>query len=100
MNTSRTPAFLMGLVLLGFGLTGCNSDSSGSVSINNATSAQQQGIRANGRVDPELTADQGAKLLADIRKDPKRLDTLTPQEKRFLAKSLGKDWKDAGAKGR
>ena len=90
----------MGLALTGLVLTGCNSDSSGSVSINNATSAQQQGIRANGRVAPELTADQGAKLLADIRKDPKRLDTLTPQEKRFLAKSLGKDWKDAQAKGR
>lgn len=94
MNTSRTPAIFLGLGLICLGLPGCNSDSSGSVSINNATSAQQYGIRANGRVDPELTADEGAKLLVDIRKDPKRLDSLTPQEKRFLAKSLGKDGKN------
>lgn len=42
------------------------------------------------KADPnrELTVDEGHKLLVEIRKNPKRMDTLTPAERRFLAKSV------------
>lgn len=42
------------------------------------------------KADPnrELTVDEGHKLLVEIRKDPKRMDKLTPAERRFLAKSV------------
>jgi hypothetical protein len=36
----------------------------------------------------ELTVDEGHKLLVEIRKDPKRMDKLTPAERRFLAKAV------------
>lgn len=36
---------------------------------------------------PELDLAQGQKLLAEISANPKRVEKLTPQEKRFLAKA-------------
>jgi hypothetical protein len=37
---------------------------------------------------PELDLKQGQKLMTEIKKNPMRLDKLTPQEKRFLAKAF------------
>jgi hypothetical protein len=50
---------------------------------------------------PELGLAQGQKLMAEISENPKRLEKLTPQEKRFLAKAhaaaaYAKAEKDAG----
>ncbi|MBX3403188.1 MAG: hypothetical protein KF699_07235 [Phycisphaeraceae bacterium] len=67
-------------------LSGCAGGGSG-------TSGQSQGglfgLFAS-KTDPnkDLTVDQGHKLLLEIRKDPKRMDKLTPAERRFLAKAV------------
>lgn len=67
-------------------LCGCAGGGSG-------TSGQSQGGLFGlfaPKTDPnkELTVDQGHKLLIEIRKDPGRMDKLTPAERRFLAKAV------------
>lgn len=79
-------------------LAGCNGDDQATVSLNNGgNSATITGSRAA----KELTLAQGQKLLGEIAKDPKRLDKLTPEEKRYLqralaAKAVRKQEKDEG----
>lgn len=51
--------------------------------------------------EPELDVTKGQKLMAEISENPKRLEKLTPQEKRFLARAHAaaaqtKAEKDAG----
>jgi hypothetical protein len=66
-------------------LAGCsNSHSTTTISLNNGTGT----ILGSSAAKPELTLAQGRKLLLDIRKNPKRMEKLTIQERRFLAKAL------------
>lgn len=66
-------------------MSGCNGDDQVTVSLNNGGNGAT--ITGN-RAAKELTLAQGQKLLIEIGKDPKRLDKLTPEEKRFLQKAL------------
>lgn len=45
------------------------------------------GIFGSRRSNADLTLDQGQKLLREIQANPKRMEKLTPPEKRFLAKA-------------
>lgn len=79
-------------------LAGCNGDDQVTVSLNNGGNGAT--ITGN-RAAKELTLAQGQKLLTEIAKDPKRLDKLTPEEKRYLqralaAKAVRKQEKDEG----
>lgn len=87
MFLKRTAALSVLVALaLPVALAGCSGGGSGS---------QQQaqgglfGLFAP-KTDPnqELTVDQGHKLLLEIRKNPKRMEKLTPAERRFLAKGV------------
>ncbi|MFN7022286.1 MAG: hypothetical protein ACK4WH_13290 [Phycisphaerales bacterium] len=67
-------------------LSGCNGggNSSGSVHVGGPFS----GIFGTRRSpNAELTPQEGRKLLLDVQKDPKRLQKLTPPERRYLAKA-------------
>jgi hypothetical protein len=72
-------------------LVGCGSGSSSGAS---SAASSNQGFtffglfRNDNKPAPELTVAEGTKLLKDIRKDPGRLETLSPQEKRFVAKAV------------
>lgn len=68
------------------GLSGCSGGGSGS---GQQSQGGLFGMFAPKR-DPnrELTVDEGHKLLLEIRKNPKRMETLTPAERRFLAKGV------------
>lgn len=80
---------------------GCASDTS---SIAEPTPTQNTGLLAifAPKPKPELTLKEGQKLMADIQKNPKRAEKLTPQEKRFLAKAFAakQQAKDDEAAGR
>lgn len=68
------------------GLSGCSGGGSGS---RQQAQGGLFGLFAP-KVDPnrELTVDEGHKLLLEIRKNPKRMEKLTPAERRFLAKGV------------
>jgi glutamate/tyrosine decarboxylase-like PLP-dependent enzyme len=94
----RTLAAVTLLSAVAMALAGCNGDDQVTVSLNNGGS----GATITGsRAAKELTLAEGQKLLGEIAKDPKRLDKLTPEEKRYLqralaAKAVRKQEKDEG----
>ena len=86
---SHTRAILLAALLaaaLLAGLSGCSGGGSGS---GQQSQGGLFGMFATQR-DPnrELTVDEGHKLLLEIRKNPKRMEKLTPAERRFLAKGV------------
>lgn len=67
------------------GLAGCSGGGSGTQQ--QTSSGGFFGLFARKDPNADLTLEEGQKLLAEIRKDPKRMEKLTPGEKRFLAKA-------------
>lgn len=70
---------------IGAGVAGCSGGGSGSQQ--QTSSGGFFGLFARKDPNADLTLEEGQKLLAEIRKDPKRMEKLTPGEKRFLAKA-------------
>lgn len=91
MIAPRAIAALAASLGLACVMSGCNGDSQVEVSVNN----RNGGIVGTKSSSQELTLNQGVKLLQDIRKNPDRMKTLTPPERRFLAKTLAQDARDA-----
>jgi len=75
---------------LAFALSGCSGGGSNS-------GQQSQGNGPFGLFGPkqdpnrDLTPAQGRKLIADIHKNPSRMQKLTPPERRFLASAAAAD---------
>jgi hypothetical protein len=65
---------------------GCDKTST-EVNLNNsAVGATSGGIRGTRSASP-LTPDEGRRLLVEIRRDPKRMQTLTIREREYLARA-------------
>jgi hypothetical protein len=78
---------VMALVVTGAVAGGCAGDSRSGLT--EPTPSENRGLLAIFSPKPkELTAKEGQKLLADIQKNPKRAEKLTPQEKRFIQKAV------------
>lgn len=88
MNRLRkqTVSVAVALIALASGVAGCSgSGSSQGTSSGGGLFSGIFGTRRN--PNAELTNDEGRKLLLEIRKDPSRLQKLTPPERRFLARA-------------
>jgi hypothetical protein len=82
----RFGSFAGAAALVGaFFLAGCSGGGSGTQQ--QSSSGGFFGLFAKKDPNADLTLEEGKKLLAEIRKDPNRMQKLTPGEKRFLAKA-------------
>lgn len=68
-------------------LAGCSGGGSGSQQ-QSSSSGGFFGLFAKKDPNADLTLEEGQKLLVEIRKDPNRMQKLTPGERRFLAKAV------------
>ncbi len=86
MNARRMHAIVVGLGLALAGVLTGGCSGSGSAS-SQQSSGGFFGLFKKKDPNADLTAAEGQKLLAEIRKDNKRLKKLTPAERRFVAKA-------------
>jgi len=83
--------------------TGCAQNQTSAINEPTPQQTRPTGLMAlfAPKPEPELDLAKGQKLMAEISENPKRLEKLTPQEKRFLGKAHAaaayvKAEKDAG----
>ena len=85
-GTSRFLAFAVALTLAA-GLAGCSGGGGSGSQAQQSQSGGFFGLFAKKDPNADLTLEEGQKLIAEIHKDPKRMQKLTPGERRFLAKA-------------